>query len=1326
MDSRKSELDKIGNLLKGAFNGRYSSKLGEYKPLPESPPVSNRDLILKSINFENIAKMPIQQTQVKQTEFPNMENYWGQNTVSFISTLVADREKFRTENERVMKLLADKTLNDGGQTQKLASLTAELDKFKDFEKKFVAEQKTVAQQVEQIKVLTSTNATMNVELDQKLKDLDKYKTDLQKSQRDFENNAQLLVQCKTDLDELIQMNKNLETNLNKLKTVESDNALLSKTKVDNEKKIKDLEEDLRNMEEASTEEITAMENEHKTNEKKIQIVLGAQMELMKKQYAENSNSSNAQLLSQIEEVKQRHEEEKTVLNKSIAECETAKQNLEITIAANKKTIDDNNAKISEITDNIALLKSENETLTSSLTEQTNENDKLKQSVIDQKNDCEMQKNKMLEMEAEMNLLNNVNESLKKVNAKMVETISLSEQLTAIKTNDNAILKQRYESSTTEIEKLKNERVDISATVEQQKLEIEEARLKDEAMQAKFEITNCLIDNSIESLTWNGWNDAKSYFVDKYGGNSTDTNIEQFKPQIAQVAKSTNLNEIIGVFGLLKTAFSTSSSSSSSSSIEPTCMKNLVDIIIKFLQAEDAHDTLQKRYDSVPNDESGNKITQNYLEKKQAELQSLFDEHKTLSKKCEDLEGRIASTEGENIDLNKEKRELNAEIERLNQRLLEKLDNLDAEAKKQMEELLEANQQLKLANADLTTEKQESNRTIAQMTAELVQIKSALDASQTTVAKHLETIAEINKENEQLTASVAAHLANIRLLQDELATKVLENAGLTQNDIDNKSEIAKLAQKVADALEENRELETKLQTAIDADEVIIDGMNLQNAAIVEENAKLNKDITDLKQAKEDELAAKERDIAAKESEIEAKERDIREKERNIAALTTELEETKIKIATKEGNLDTTEDNLAAKEQELLKIKQDLETDRRKLGEKERELAKMTQDLAAIRVNLAEKERELTENKANLAKTQASLATKTDNLTQLQKSHEQLRESFVKLQETNVTQQAEHARAIQEAKTKYDNAIRDAQAQVQLRAELEQLKENLEAILQLELGKDEIIAKLQEKLSAIYKQQIIAKANMDLARFKYVKPIVAAPSTTSLSDKNRTGVKKLLEMFGGAGITMKGGTIIHFAYDDVNDLLQNINIDDIQILTNDEIQKIQTNIQTLKDEIAALKSKPVTSSPNLKLLIQKLLITKAAHAQNYKDLLFEKIANGVNKQIIGVQMPAIEKLKTANEDLDAVNKVLNEEREDLETKCADLETANEDLKTKNSKLEKDLVDAKNTATVSSGSTAAITAAKTSLGSGSGSGSSSSSGMYKDKNVIYYKTSPPIATA
>jgi len=288
MTSRTQKLDEIGNLLKGAFDGRYSSKLGEYKPLPE-PPVSNRESILKSITFENIARMPISQTKVGQSEFPNMEKHWGQNTVSFVSTLVAEREKFRTENERVMKLLADKSASDGGQTQKLASLTAELAKLQGFENKFVAEQKTVAQQLEQINALTSTNAKINTDLEQKLKDLEKYKTDLLQIQKDLALCKTNLAQYKQNLGISIETNKKLQDDLDKLKTVESDNVLLTTTKVENEKKIKELEEDKKYM----LEGIDEMEIEYKTNEKKIQIVLDAQMELMKKQYSELSKSTNA-------------------------------------------------------------------------------------------------------------------------------------------------------------------------------------------------------------------------------------------------------------------------------------------------------------------------------------------------------------------------------------------------------------------------------------------------------------------------------------------------------------------------------------------------------------------------------------------------------------------------------------------------------------------------------------------------------------------------------------------------------------------------------------------------------------------------------------------------------------------------------------------------------------------------------------------------------------------------------------------------------------------------------------------------------------------------
>ena len=1191
MNSRTQKLDEIGKLLKGAFDGRYSSKLGEYKPLPE-PPVSNRDLILESIKFENIAKMPISQTKVGQSEFPNMEKHWGQNTVSFISALVAEREKFKQDNERVLKLLDDKTLNDGGQTQKLASLTEELDKLKGFEKKFVAEQTTVAQQLEKINALTSTNATMNAELEKSTIELEKYKTDLQKSQNDFEINAQRLNNYKNEMDEIIKMNQILKPNLDKLKTVESFNALLSKTIKEQSDKIKDLEENIKNTEEAVEE----MDMEYKINEKKIQIVFGAQMELMKKQCSEVKNSSMAELISKMEEAKQKQEEDLDALQKSITECETAKKSFEITIAANNNTIQQNNAKISEITDNIALLNSQNVELTESLTVQTNEN--------------EQNGTKMLEMEREMNQLKNENETLKQDNTKMKETMTQSEQLIATKTIDNTILKQTYEEETLKINLLKQQNVDISTIIEKQKEVIENAERKDEEMQAQFIIKDCLIQNSIDSLTWKTWNDAKSYFVDKYGSNSTD-------PILYQVKQSTNLTEIMSTFGLLKTALT-----SSSSSVEPRCMENLVDVIIKFLQAEDARDELQKLHDSIPIDENGKKITQNYLENKKVYLETLVEEHAELSKKCDEIQEKIAATEGANDDLNAEKDVLNAEIERLNQRLIEKLDNLDAETKRQMEELLTANQQSKLANSGLTSD-------LAQMTAELAQIKKALEESNATVVKHLDTISQINAENEKLQERVARHLADIQLLQDEF------NAGLTQQ--------------VTDALEENRDLTIKLQTAIDEDKVIIDGINAQNAAIVEENSKLKQDIIGLKQDFDANQHANEDEILAKEGEI--------------AELKTELEETKQQIATKEGKL---EENLAAKQAELVA--------------KERELTKIKDDLAADRAELGKKERELAANKEILSKTQASLAANKDNLTQLENSHQQLRDQLERLQQINKTQQEEHARQIQEAKEKYENAIAQGKTDTnaQLKAELEQLKEDLEEIyvqLQSESGKDEIIAKLQEKLNAIYKQKIIDKANADLARLNYVKPTYAPTTTTSLSKQNRTGAKKLLDLFGGSGITMKGGTIIHFAYDDVDDSLENINMDDIQILTNEEIEKIETNIKTLKAKISTLESN-TASSDKVKLLIQELLLIKAAHAQNLKTMLFEKIANGINKQIIGTQSPVIEQLKMANQDL---------------------KTANTELK--------------NAATVSSGSVAAVSAAKLNL----------NSGMFRDNNVIYYKMPP-----
>ena len=272
-------------------------------------------------------------------------------------------------------------------------------------------------------------------------------------------------------------------------------------------------------------------------------------------------------------------------------------------------------------------------------------------------------------------------------------------------------------------------------------------------------------------------------------------------------------------------------------------------------------------------------------------------------------------------------------------------------------------------------------------------------------------------------------------------------------------------------------------------------------------------------------------------------------------------------------------------------------------------------------------------------------------------------------------------------------------------LDQLKQDLE-LIQQDPTKDELINKLKQKLGNMFKQRIVDETNKRLNQFIPRKPalITSSIKQITLTTESRGKINDILNLFGGSKLNMKGGGKIFFTYDDANDALATItDVTKIKIFTTDEINTLMAKIKEMKTQLTTQGS-----SDNANLLMKELILTKTAHAQNFKSMLFEKIANGVNKKIIETQAPAIEQLKQQK---------------------ADLETANKDLETKQADLLKQLTVAKNTATVSSGTTAAVTAAKTSLGSGSGSGSgssSSNSSMFMDKNVIYYKMSPPIATA
>ena len=1253
-----------------------------------------------------------------QAKFPELTSHWNENTITFINTLGQNIKQLKLDklkaeqdlngaNERIEKLnaeLAQKyAANKDALSAKIASLEstlADLTKTNELQatniRDMLAKNQTLIKQmsgnedtIKKLSAEVTQKNSMNTELKS---EIDSQNADVNAK---FEEYRRLLDEHKKQMEEMsdklsaqLIVNSIKERELETKKSVENDNHVLKDTLSEKESALDKMRDEIDRIHNSSND----VEKQYKMEKMKMQIVFDAQKSLMEKQQeykiaqmteeiTKNSSSSNADLVKQIQELKaalaealkanQQCEEEKGVFDREKQQCEEEKDDLEEENErckeeknildqekqqceseknALKQTIEQNNNKILEIEKEIASL--------------TFEQTRLKHAKDEQKQNIEK---KRFNLEGEILKLKEEMEQLQ------IENNELYKRLDELQ-DELGTLKETYEKATQDL-KTAHE-TEREKLILKQTEEIAKSAEKEKQVNMKYEIDACLINNSIASLGWNNWENAKTYFLDRYVNVDEIEGLKEITGlqfQIDAISKSGTLDDLIQSFGMLKPMFT--SSSSSISSVEPDCIKNLVDLIIKFLRSQKEIEDLKKETENT-RIEAEKIRTEVDLAKQKHEI--MVQQNDEIVLKLTALEDKIQATQGQNLDLSAEKAELQQQINNLQKQMIEQNNVLSADKKEELKALLET----------VNT----ANVTIDQLKSELDQIKGELESSEYHKILSIGTNELLQNKKQELEQEFEIYLAEFQKLKLEM-DKLTETAE-QQSTENHRAKIVNLtlAHELTKAANENKELTQKLDSEKTQYEKMVNEAEKQIGDIEEEVNKLKNDFEN-SQAK-----------------LEAKQREFNKTQTTLESTQTTLESTQNDLDATQSVLESTQGELAATQSVLEKTKG----------------------------NLSAKQRDLESKKQELAETKGNLRQIENQLSLLTLEHAEIKKQLEALKGVIQKQKQEHDRAIQRAKDEYEREKAQINAQKtsaetdlqKLIAEKAQLEAQLKAAIDknskcesdltaIQQAKDVLINKLKEKLSAIYKQQIIDRANYTLRGMNY-KPTPTTPiKTISLNKSNRAG-QDLIDMFGGSGLTMKGGTIVNFSYDDEDDP---IDINNIKFLTKDEITEIKDKINGLKHEIAALKSKPVTSSPNLKLLIQKLLITKAAHAQNYKDLLFEKIANGVNKQIIGVQMPAIEKLKTANEDLDAVNKVLNEEREDLETKCADLETANEDLETKNSKLEKDLVDAKNTATVSSGTTAAVTAAKTSLGSGSGSSNSS---MFMDKNVIYYKTSPPIATA
>ena len=1204
----------------------------------------------------NPATFTLSQTQVPQQEFPELTLNWSRGTIEFINELAktgresanaksAIEKQFNDANAKIQQLnaeLAQKyAANKDALSAKIASLEstlADLTKTNELQatniRDVLAENQTLIKQMsandtrlKQMVVEATQKDSMNTQLKLENEQLDSQYKDLSKQLVQYtqllDEHEKQMNDLNTQLSEEVSAKSTIQRELETKKLVESDNIELKDILSKRDAELQKMHGEIDSIRNSSKD----VENQYRMEKTKMQIVFEAQKSLMEKQQeykiqqitdeiTQNSSSSNADLVKQIQELKADFEKEKAalaeatqraeVLKQTNKQCEEEKDGLDQTNKRCeeekssldqenqqcesdknllKQTIEENNKKILEIEKQIALLKMNNTQL-----KQTNAEQSLNHA------------KKLFKLEGEMEQL-------------QIENNELYKRLDELQ-DELGTLKETYEKATQDL-KTAHE-TEREKLILKQTEEIAKSADREKQVNMKYEIDACLINNSIASLGWNNWENAKTYFLDRYKNVNEIEGLKEItglQLQIDAISKSETLDDLIQSFGMFTI------SSSSISSVEPDCMKNLVDLIIKFLRSQKEIEDLKKETENT-RVEAEKIRTEVDLAKQKHDL--MVQQNDEIVLKLTALEDKIQTTQGQNMDLSTEKAELQQQINDLKKQMIDQNNVLTADQKDQMKALLET-----VETANVTNE---------QLKSELDQIKDELESSEYHKILSIRTNNLVETQKQQLEADLKTHLAEIQKLKLEM--DALQNTAEKQSAENHRAKLnnQQLAQHLTKAANDNKVLSEQLE---------------------------------LEQTQYEEMVNK---------------------------ATTEIEDLEKQYNDNKEELDSTQSVLEAKKQEL-------------------------------------------------AETQGNLTQITNQLSQLIQTHEQIKRDLEALKVANETQKQEHAQAIQRAKDEYETqrALIEAQKTTEtdlkkLIAEKAQLESRLQeaitknlkcdrdlnAILQQLPVKDDLIQKLQQKLSNIYKQQIIDRANYTLHTMNYKAPTYVAPQITSsgqsgqyinINKNNRAG-KKILDLFGGSGLTMKGGTIINFSYDDEDDP---IDTNDIKFLTNEENEKIINGIIKLKDQIADLEK---TSSSNLKLLIQKLLITKVAHAQNFKALLFEKIANGINKQIIAEQAPAIERLrdqidrdtdamKTGTKNIEDLNKTITENEkqiEDLNETITENDRRIEELETKIKDHEK---EATNKTNISEKLNKALKTANLNL--------KNSSAMFKDNNVFYYKTRP-----
>ena len=334
MDERTKELNRISDLLKNAFDGRYHNEplSNHQKPVSVVP---NRDFALKQFEFAKVAKMPISKTLVPKPTDLNF--YWNESTIELIRKLVKEREQYKQNSELVNKQLVSESSDSAKDVeivklkQEIANLTQEVSNYKQIVKDDAIEK--IKTQIE--------NGKLSTELKECNDSVGKCNEDLGK--------------CDEDLNECKEKNRGFATDFEEYANE------VDKTKSEFEEQIKLLKKQLQEqntkiIQLKTSNKLVEQENKFKFEKAQMDIMFGMKMDLIQKQFKdtiENISNLNANLNKQILDLTTANEDAKQGYEQSIEET---KQGYEQSI---EEKIHNFNEPIHKIEENNAKLMEEN-------------------------------------------------------------------------------------------------------------------------------------------------------------------------------------------------------------------------------------------------------------------------------------------------------------------------------------------------------------------------------------------------------------------------------------------------------------------------------------------------------------------------------------------------------------------------------------------------------------------------------------------------------------------------------------------------------------------------------------------------------------------------------------------------------------------------------------------------------------------------------------------------------------------------------------------------------------------------------------------------------